>query len=273
MRLPRRGDDIDLEQVKEMVDLFLDAGFTYFDTAWAYPGSEDAIRQALVERYPARALSAGHQKRGLDQLQNAGGRRRPVRNLPAPDRRGLFRLLPAAQSGRGPDPLFRRLRPVGLGPGAEARRADPPRRLFLPLHARRAGRAPHRPPGGGIRAAPDQLCRLGEPAVQSRACYEVARRHGKPVIVMEPVKGGMLATPPQSVADDLCARPSRRPPPASWAHALRRRSAGRHHGPLRHEQHGADAGQPLAPCASFPASRQAQRETIRRARRRWLRSR
>ena len=35
-----------------MVDMFLEAGFTYFDTAWAYPGSEDAIRQALVERYP-----------------------------------------------------------------------------------------------------------------------------------------------------------------------------------------------------------------------------
>ena len=35
-----------------MVDLFMQAGFTYFDTAWAYAGSEDAIRQALVERYP-----------------------------------------------------------------------------------------------------------------------------------------------------------------------------------------------------------------------------
>ena len=35
-----------------MVDLFMEAGFTYFDTAWAYAGSEDAIRQALVERYP-----------------------------------------------------------------------------------------------------------------------------------------------------------------------------------------------------------------------------
>ena len=52
MRLPRKGEEIDIEQVKVMVDRFLDAGFTYFDTAWAYPGSEDAIRQALVERYP-----------------------------------------------------------------------------------------------------------------------------------------------------------------------------------------------------------------------------
>ncbi len=52
MRLPQKEDVIDVEQVKEMVDRFLEAGFTYFDTAWAYPGSEDAIRQALVERYP-----------------------------------------------------------------------------------------------------------------------------------------------------------------------------------------------------------------------------
>ncbi len=39
------------------------------------------------------------------------------------------------------------------------------------------------------------------PAVQSRACYEVARKYGKPVVIMEPVKGGMLATPPESVAE------------------------------------------------------------------------
>lgn len=52
MRLPQKENGIDIEQVKEMVDRFLSAGFTYFDTAWAYARSEDAIRQALVERYP-----------------------------------------------------------------------------------------------------------------------------------------------------------------------------------------------------------------------------
>ena len=52
MRLPQKDGVIDIEQVKLMVDKFLEAGFTYFDTAWAYAGSEDAIRQALIERYP-----------------------------------------------------------------------------------------------------------------------------------------------------------------------------------------------------------------------------
>ena len=41
------------------------------------------------------------------------------------------------------------------------------------------------------------------PAVQSRRCYEVARKHGKPVTIMEPVKGGMLANPPESVVKIL----------------------------------------------------------------------
>ena len=53
MRLPRLEDDtIDIPQVCEMVDLFLEAGGTYFDTAFAYPGSEEAIRKALVECHP-----------------------------------------------------------------------------------------------------------------------------------------------------------------------------------------------------------------------------
>ena len=54
------------------------------------------------------------------------------------------------------------------------------------------------------------------PAVCSRACYEIARKYGKPVIIMEPVKGGMLATPPQQVIDVLKqAEPDMSP--ASWA--------------------------------------------------------
>ena len=52
MRLPRKMLGIDVEQVKKMADLFLEAGFTYFDTAIAYPGSEAAIKKALVDRHP-----------------------------------------------------------------------------------------------------------------------------------------------------------------------------------------------------------------------------
>lgn len=81
MRLPKTGEAIDIEQTKKMVDMFLEAGFTYFDTAWAYPGSEDAIRQALVERYPRKnfslqpktlhGLTAKHVKKQLTSLKPA----------------------------------------------------------------------------------------------------------------------------------------------------------------------------------------------------------
>lgn len=52
MRLPKNGDDIDIEHTSRMVDAFLAAGGTYFDTAFVYAGSEKAVRQALVERHP-----------------------------------------------------------------------------------------------------------------------------------------------------------------------------------------------------------------------------
>ena len=53
MRLPRNEDGtINVEETSQMVDRFIEAGGTYFDTAFAYAGSEEAIRKALVERYP-----------------------------------------------------------------------------------------------------------------------------------------------------------------------------------------------------------------------------
>lgn len=39
------------------------------------------------------------------------------------------------------------------------------------------------------------------PAIKSKECYEVARKHGKPVVIMEPVKGGMLSNPPEEVKE------------------------------------------------------------------------
>ena len=57
MRLPQlsgEATDIDFEQVSRMVDRFLEAGFTYFDTSWAYhnTASETAVQKCLVSRYP-----------------------------------------------------------------------------------------------------------------------------------------------------------------------------------------------------------------------------
>lgn len=56
MRLPMRDpadpSSIDVEELAKMADAFLDSGFTYFDTAYAYGNSEVAMRETLVKRYP-----------------------------------------------------------------------------------------------------------------------------------------------------------------------------------------------------------------------------
>ena len=54
MRLPMIGEEVDIEQTKQMVDAFLDAGFNYFDTAHGYiqGKSEKALKTCLTSRYP-----------------------------------------------------------------------------------------------------------------------------------------------------------------------------------------------------------------------------
>ena len=76
MRLPQRSQeatDIDFEQVSQVVDRFLEAGFTYFDTAWMYMGyeSEIAIRESVVKRYPRNKFTVAS-KLPAGYLKNAG---------------------------------------------------------------------------------------------------------------------------------------------------------------------------------------------------------
>ena len=124
MRLPKTGEAIDIEQTKKMVDMFLEAGFTYFDTAWAYPGSEDAIRQALVERYPrekfqlatknAAWINCKTREEAVNQFETS------LKQTGA----GYFDFLSSAQPRRKPHQIFWRLQYVGLCAGAKSQRAD-----------------------------------------------------------------------------------------------------------------------------------------------------
>ena len=56
---PNNAADVDVEQVSKMVDMFLERGFTYFDTAWMYNGfaSEDVVKKALVDRHPRESFT------------------------------------------------------------------------------------------------------------------------------------------------------------------------------------------------------------------------
>ena len=201
MRLPKVGDDIDLEQVKQMVDRFLAAGFTYFDTAWAYPGREEAIRKALVERYPRESFRLA--------TKNAAW----IKCKSREDAINQFETS-LRQTGAG---YFDFYLLHNLGE-SRTRSFDDFGMWDFVQEKKRQGSIRHA--GFSFHSTPEELEAIltahpemefvqlqinyadwENPAVQSRACYEVARRHGKPVIVMEPVKGGMLATPPESVLE------------------------------------------------------------------------
>lgn len=216
MRLPQKDGVIDVEQTKAMVDRFMEAGFTYFDTAWAYAGSEDAIRQALVERYPrdsfqlatknAAWINCKTREEAISQFDTS------LRQTGA----GYFDFYLLHNLGESRTQYFDNF---DLWTWVQEKKAE-----GLIRHV-----------GFSFHSTPEELDAIltahpemefvqlqinyadwDYPAVQSRRCYEVARAHGKPVIIMEPVKGGMLANPPESVQNILrSAEPEMSIP--SWA--------------------------------------------------------
>lgn len=216
MRLPKTGEAIDVEQTKQMVDLFMDAGFTYFDTAWAYAGSEDAIREALVKHYPRESFQLATKAApwiGCESREDAVAQlETSLKQTGA----GYFDFYLLHNLGEFRTHFFDQW---GMWDWIAEKKAE-----GVIRHA-----------GFSFHSTPEELDELlsahpemefvqlqinyadwDNPAVQSRRCYEVARKHHKPVIIMEPVKGGMLANPPEQVASVLkAAEPNSSV--ASWA--------------------------------------------------------
>lgn len=216
MRLPKKDGTIDVEQVKEMVDLFLEAGFTYFDTAWAYAGSEDAIRQALVERYPRERYQLATKNAAWIDCKTKEEAYAQFDTSLAQTGAGYFDFYLLHNLGEGRSHYF-----------------DDYDMWNWVQEKKKAGLIRH--VGFSFHSTPEELEEIlnahpemefvqlqinyadwENPAVQSRRCYEVARKHGKPVIIMEPVKGGMLAAPPESVKQVLNASEPESSA-ASWA--------------------------------------------------------
>lgn len=200
MRLPKKGEVIDVEQVKVMVDKFLEAGFTYFDTAWAYPGSEDAIREALVERYPREKFQLATKNAAWIGCKS---REEAIAQFDLSLKRtgaGYFDFYLLHNLGESRTKFF-----------------DDFDMWSFVQEKKKEGLIKH--VGFSFHSTPEELEEIlirhpemefvqlqinygdwENPAIQSRAVYEMARKYGKPVIIMEPVKGGMLANPPEAVA-------------------------------------------------------------------------
>ena len=203
MRLPRLEDNtIDVEQVKQMVDRFIEAGGTYFDTAFAYQGSEEAIRQALVERYPRESYTLASKliiQPGSSTTKEEA--REEIRTSLARSQAGFFDyyLVHAIQRGN-----YMKYEEYGIWDYVKQLKEEGLIRHF----------------GFSFHGDPELLEELLErhsdaefvqlqinyadwenPGVASKRNYEICKKHGKPVVVMEPVKGGILADPIDSVKE------------------------------------------------------------------------
>ncbi len=207
MRLPMRGGQVDAAQFSQMVDEFLAAGFNYFDTAHGYLGgkSEPAIKAGLTSRYPrdryvlTTKLTANFFNRQEDI--------RPLfeRQL---DACGVdyFNFYLMHAQGAGNYGKFKACRAYET---AMALKAEGKIRHFgISFHdtADMLDQILTEYPQIEVVQLQINYADWEDPAVQSRRCYEVCQKHGKPVIVMEPVKGGSLVKLPQEaqeVLDDL----------------------------------------------------------------------
>lgn len=204
MRLPRLDPDdpasVDFDELCRMVDLFLEKGFTYFDTAWMYCAfqSEPAVKKALVDRYPrdrfqlATKLHAGFMKCKEDrdkifnaQLEKTGA--------------GYFDYYLLHDVGVERYPILEEYDCFNWL--AEKKAAGLVKHMGFSCHDNAAFLdkvLTEHPEMEFVQLQINYLDWDNE-GIQSRLCYEVACKHGKPVIVMEPVKGGTLAKVPADV--------------------------------------------------------------------------
>ncbi len=215
MRLPKRFMKTDIPQVEQMVDLFLENGMTYFDTAFVYGSSEKDIKKALVDRYPREdytlatklfAMAALNEKKAQEQF---------------------FKSLDRTGAGYFDYYLLHSLM------GSNVKRYDKFKLWDFVNEQKEKGLIKNI--GFSFHSNPILLDRLltehpeidfvqlqlnykdwNSPNVSSRENYEVARKHNKPIVVMEPVKGGNLANPKKEI-EELFRSYNPNASNASWA--------------------------------------------------------
>lgn len=198
MRLPMNGEEVDIPQTTRMVDAFLDAGFNYFDTAHGYiqGKSETALKTCLTSRYPrdryilTDKLTANFFKTEADirpffesQLAACGV--------------DYFDFYLMHAQGAGNYPHFKECRAYETAFALKAE--GKVRHVGISFHDRAEVLEQILTDYPAIEVVQIQFNYVDydDPAVQSRKCYEVCRKYHKPVIVMEPVKGGNLVNLPE----------------------------------------------------------------------------
>jgi len=198
MRLPMQGDEVDHEAFSKMADAFIAAGFNYFDTAHGYIGgkSELAIRECVAKRYPREAflltdkLTDPYFQKQEDirpffeqQLERCGVEFFDFYLMHAQDRNNYRKFTECrayetccALKAEG------KIRHFGISFHDKAEVLE----MILSEH-----------PEIEIVQIQFNYVDYEDASVESRKVYEACEKYGKPVIVMEPVKGGNLVKLPE----------------------------------------------------------------------------
>lgn len=204
MRLPLLNPEdqtsIDKEQLKRMVDTFIERGFTYFDTAWMYHNfkSEEVVKEVLVDRYPRDKYtvttklpimmihSEENQKQTFEtQLKKVG--------VDYFDYYLIHSLNENTYKNATKLHSFEYLQ--------ELKAAGKIRHMGISFHdsAELLDRILTEHPEIELVQIQLNYVDWDSDSIQSGKCYEVISNHGKPVVVMEPIKGGTLANVPAEV--------------------------------------------------------------------------
>ena len=195
MRLPMIGDEIDIEQTKAMADEFMAKGFTYFDTAYVYGengASEKAAKAAIVDRFPRESFQLASKlpiwccetKEDLQKVFDISLERTGA---------GYFDYY--LNHSLSADKLDKLEKLGAWDFVAEMKEKGLVKHMGFSFHdtAEVLDELLTKHPEQEFVQLQINYNDWESESVQSRKCYEVARKHGKPIIIMEPVRGGALA--------------------------------------------------------------------------------
>lgn len=204
MRLPMNGSEVDYDEFSKMIDAFMESGFNYFDTANGYVSgkSETSLRECLVKRYPRDSYIltdklSTHLFDKEEEILPAFNKQLENTGVDYFD----FYLM-HAQS----EELYEKYKRLNAYDAARKLKADGKiRHMGISFHDRAEvlDKILSENPDVEVVQIQFNYVDFDDFAVQSRKCYEVCRKHNKPVIVMEPVKGGTLVNLPDSAAEIL----------------------------------------------------------------------
>ena len=210
MRLPMLGEKVDIEQVKKMVDVFIDSGFNYFDTAHGYINglSELAVNECVVSRYPREKFLLTDKLTGMYFKKEED----------------IIPFFESQLKACGVDYFDFYL--MHAQNATEFEKFKKCRAYETALELKAQGRIRHF--GISFHDKADVLDKIlteypqieivqiqfnyvdyNDESVESKKVYDVARKHNKPVIVMEPVKGGSLVNLPEKAQKCLDVLPDK----------------------------------------------------------------